>query len=40
MKYAGLDMEDTLPPGAEDLSTRLERATVQLRQIGLNAYHD
>ncbi len=40
MKYAGLGMEDTLPPGAEDLPARLERATLQLQQFGLNAYHD
>ena len=39
-KYAGLGMEDTLPPGAEDLPARLERATKQLQQLGLNAYHD
>ena len=40
MKYAGLGMEDTLPPGVEDLPARLERATLHLQQIGLNAYHD
>lgn len=39
-KYAGLGMEDTLPPGAEDLPARIERATMQLQQLGLNAYHD
>ena len=39
-KYAGLGMEDTLPPGAVDLPARLERATMQLQQLGLNAYHD
>jgi len=40
MKYAGLGLEDTLPPGAEDLAVRLEHATAILQQFGLNAYHD
>lgn len=39
-KYSALGLEDKLPPGAEDLLIRLERATTQLQQIGLNAYHD
>lgn len=40
MKYAGLGMEDILPAGTEDLPVRLERATEQLKQLGLDAYHD
>lgn len=40
MKYAGLGIEDTLPPTAEDMPDRLERVTAILQQFGLNAYHD
>jgi hypothetical protein len=32
--------EGTLPETAEDLKVRLERATMQLKAKGLNAYHD
>lgn len=40
MKYAGLGMKDTLPEGDDHLPLRLQQATAQLREAGLNAYND